>query len=536
MALARWLLEYWTQPSDFSWEDFLPMMQVSLILLYIQSTTPHPITPIPPTNTQHVLLTLRDEMVDTVHPAIHKLQRRLEDMSIDPAAVPMVKAARARLQKIAPAKPFTAYLIYYRSTRHLAAFLLSMLFSWLLPRLGLLPQYPHPAATGGLIVPWALLPLVLQDLLVLNHYLPQLLLLAQADYTDADGASLLLQGTSLATVWENLRYAVRALEGGLHVVRVYQPSDRALGFINAMTLAYARAREQAAARGGEAAVALLGADGWMFAGGWAAMELLRIKASPHGSRIAGAAGDASVIYRSLMAVYGDWLVHAPGIFNTVRSVGWFVVCHPSLYFQTHPPRTSTPLSPQPPVAPLPHVHHHARRHPCAPTAPPPLRPQRQRQRRRRRWRRRLPPPVPRPQQRAEGFFPFGGAGRLRLDAPRRLVPLLRWFLPGRERGRRDPRRPHQRGLQRGQLLVPRLGGRGPAGPRRERRPGDPHPRPDHAGDVVCRGAVVGAGGGGVLQRGGAWVRVTTWRGLALLWSINPSIRQFSPHTYSSCPH
>lgn len=259
-------------------------------------------------------------MVDTVHPAIHKLQRRLEDMSIDPAAVPMVKAARARLQKIAPAKPFTAYLIYYRSTRHLAAFLLSMLFSWLLPRLGLLPQYPHPATTGGLIVPWAILPLVLQDLLVLNHYLPQLLLLAQADYTDADGASLLLQGTSLATVWENLRYAVRALEGGLHVVRVYQPSDRALGFINAMTLAYARAREQAAARGGEAAAALLGANGWMFAGGWAAMELLRIKASPHGSRIAGAAGDASVIYRSLMAVYGDWLVHAPGIFNTVRWV------------------------------------------------------------------------------------------------------------------------------------------------------------------------------------------------------------------------
>lgn len=520
MALARWLLEYWTQPSDFSWEDFLPMMQVGSISLYIQSTTSHPTHPHPthPThkNTQHVLLTLRDEMVDTVHPAIHKLQRRLEDMSIDPAAVPMVKAARARLQKIAPAKPFTAYLIYYRSTRHLAAFLLSMLFSWLLPRLGLLPQYPHPATTGGLIVPWALLPLVLQDLLVLNHYLPQLLLLAQADYTDADGASLLLQGTSLATVWENLRYAVRALEGGLHVVRVYQPSDRALGFINAMTLAYARAREQAAARGGEAAAALLGADGWMFAGGWAAMELLRIKASPHGSRIAGAAGDASVIYRSLMAVYGDWLVHAPGIFNTVRSVGLggsgrlsFVSiplhCLQRLIHLLHPHT----LSPHPPVAPLPHVHHHARRHPCAPTAPRPLRLQRQRQRRRRRLRPRLPPPVPRPQQqRAEGLVPFGGAECLRLDAPRRLLPLLRWFVPGRERWRRDPHgRPDQRGLQRRQLLVPRLGGRGPAGPRRERRPGNAHSRPDHAGDVVCRGAVVGAGGGGVLQRGGPWVRV-----------------------------
>jgi hypothetical protein len=33
VALARWLLEYWTQPTDFSWEDFLPMMQVRLLLL-----------------------------------------------------------------------------------------------------------------------------------------------------------------------------------------------------------------------------------------------------------------------------------------------------------------------------------------------------------------------------------------------------------------------------------------------------------------------------------------------------------------------
>lgn len=32
VGLARWLLEYWTQPTDFAWEDFLPMMQVCVPL------------------------------------------------------------------------------------------------------------------------------------------------------------------------------------------------------------------------------------------------------------------------------------------------------------------------------------------------------------------------------------------------------------------------------------------------------------------------------------------------------------------------
>jgi hypothetical protein len=28
IALNRWMLEYWDNPSDFTWEDFLPMMKV----------------------------------------------------------------------------------------------------------------------------------------------------------------------------------------------------------------------------------------------------------------------------------------------------------------------------------------------------------------------------------------------------------------------------------------------------------------------------------------------------------------------------
>jgi len=192
----------------------------------------------------------------------------------------------------------------------------------------------------------------------------RLLVLAQADSTDADGLSLLLQGTSLLGVWENLRYSVRALEGGLHVVRVYQTSvkvrredgregmkkeslplliagislativstinpslpPQALSFIHTMRLFHARAHAQYGAllsqqqlrqaqskaaeeegqegggtaapttttaaaaataaavaerkrRGTEEAVASL-TDAWSFAGGWAMMELLRIKASP----------------------------------------------------------------------------------------------------------------------------------------------------------------------------------------------------------------------------------------------------------------
>ncbi|GAB5037930.1 Hypothetical protein NocV09_12700010, partial [Nannochloropsis oceanica] len=187
-----------------------------------------------------------------------------------------------------------------------------------------------------------------------------LLVLAQADSTDADGLSLLLQGTSLLGVWENLRYSVRALEGGLHVVRVYQTSVKALSFIHTMRLFHARAHAQYGAllsqqqlrqaqskaaeeegqegggtaapttttaaaaataaavaerkrRGTEEAVASL-TDAWSFAGGWAMMELLRIKASPN-AEVASAAGDAAVIYRNAMALYGEWLVHAPGLFN-----------------------------------------------------------------------------------------------------------------------------------------------------------------------------------------------------------------------------
>lgn len=39
VALARWLLEYWTQPTDFSWEDFLPMMQVRYIHMHTHTKT-----------------------------------------------------------------------------------------------------------------------------------------------------------------------------------------------------------------------------------------------------------------------------------------------------------------------------------------------------------------------------------------------------------------------------------------------------------------------------------------------------------------
>ena len=49
----------------------------------------------------------------------------------------MVKAAKARIERIAPTKSFTAFLVYYRSTRHVATFVVIMLVTYLLPVLGI---------------------------------------------------------------------------------------------------------------------------------------------------------------------------------------------------------------------------------------------------------------------------------------------------------------------------------------------------------------------------------------------------------------
>jgi len=42
---------------------------------------------LPPSLTQHTLLTLREEMVEAVQPAIKSLHKRLEEMNIDTEAV-----------------------------------------------------------------------------------------------------------------------------------------------------------------------------------------------------------------------------------------------------------------------------------------------------------------------------------------------------------------------------------------------------------------------------------------------------------------
>ena len=296
VALCRWMIEYWSEPTDFSWEDFLPMLQ-------------------------HTLLTLREEMVEAVQPSLLSLHKRLESMNIDDEAVPLVQATKARIEAVAPTKRFTAFLIFYSSTRHLTTAALVLGLTTLFTLCGIHIEGIAPVV----VLPWALFPLILQDLYLLYTYLPRLLVLAQADSTDADGLSLLLQGTSLLVVWENLRYAVRALEGGLHVVRIYQTSVKALSFIHTMKLCYARAQsqyasllqqqQQARLRGGEGggegegktteggggerrggeeeeeeeeeAAALI--ETWSFAAGWAMMELLRIKSSPN-AEVASAAG------------------------------------------------------------------------------------------------------------------------------------------------------------------------------------------------------------------------------------------------------
>jgi len=49
----------------------------------------------------------------------------------------MVEAAKARVERIAPSKSFTAFLLYYRSTRHVAAFVIIMLVTYLLPVVGI---------------------------------------------------------------------------------------------------------------------------------------------------------------------------------------------------------------------------------------------------------------------------------------------------------------------------------------------------------------------------------------------------------------
>jgi hypothetical protein len=49
----------------------------------------------------------------------------------------MVQAAKARVERVAPSKAFTAFLLYYRSTRHFATFVLVILVTYFLPVLGL---------------------------------------------------------------------------------------------------------------------------------------------------------------------------------------------------------------------------------------------------------------------------------------------------------------------------------------------------------------------------------------------------------------
>jgi hypothetical protein len=81
LALARWLLEYWNQPTDFTWEDFLPMIQVrqssfNWFALHLGSLSR-------PLAMQHTLSTMRDELAESVRPSVKKLQDKLSTMDID---------------------------------------------------------------------------------------------------------------------------------------------------------------------------------------------------------------------------------------------------------------------------------------------------------------------------------------------------------------------------------------------------------------------------------------------------------------------
>jgi hypothetical protein len=123
----------------------------------------------------------------------------------------------------------------------------------------------------------------------------------QKDATEAQGLELLLRNSNLIIVWNNLLVGVKALEAGVQVVRIYQTSVKAARFIKVMKSFCDKAMVESS-------------QGWSFAAGWAFRELVRLKMSPD-HEIIQAAGDASVIYRNVAGLWGDWLVHAPGALN-----------------------------------------------------------------------------------------------------------------------------------------------------------------------------------------------------------------------------
>lgn len=146
----------------------------------------------------------RDEHRHTSGTYTHLSDKHKHSVKVEPSPcahdlqVPMVKAARKRMERMAPNKSFAAFLIYYRTTRHIATFVIVMLVTYLIPVLGIkyvllyhdmwyilactliLSMVLHlfdvnrmPGLSSRVVVPWALLPLIAQDLYMLYHYLPR---------------------------------------------------------------------------------------------------------------------------------------------------------------------------------------------------------------------------------------------------------------------------------------------------------------------------------------------------------------------------